>query len=63
MHRGFGIKRLAEHIFLQKVYGMVLLVWFILETGLSKFTNVALGIAGHMGGPAKVSIVSSGYLV
>lgn len=78
MHRGFGIKRLAEHMFIsaEGIYGIplgvsatviflfILFGSFLAETGLSKFfTNAALGFAGHkVGGPAKVSIISSGLL-
>lgn len=78
MHRGFGIKRLADHMYIsaEGIFGIplgvsattiflfILFGAFLAETGLSKFfTNVATGLAGNkVGGPAKVSIVSSGLL-
>ncbi|MDY3282777.1 TRAP transporter permease [Dysosmobacter sp.] len=77
-HRGFGIPRLLKQMVTSSegIYGIplgvscstiflfVLFGAFLSETGLSElFTNVALAIAGDRdGGPAKVSIVASGFL-
>ncbi|MEW6662632.1 MAG: TRAP transporter permease [Bacillota bacterium] len=77
-HRGFGIKRLVEHMFIsaEGVYGIALgvsstfIFLFILfgaflgQTGLSKlFTNISMAIAGHApGGPAKVAVIGSGLM-
>lgn len=78
MHRGFSIKRLAEHMYIspEGIYGIplgtsatviflfILFGAFLSETGLSEFfTNVSMAIAGDkVGGPAKVSIITSGLL-
>lgn len=78
MHRGFGIKRLADHMYVspEGIYGIplgtsatviflfILFGAFLSETGLSEFfTNVSMAIAGDkVGGPAKVSIITSGLL-
>ncbi len=78
MHRGFSIKRLAEHMYIspEGIYGIplgvsatviflfILFGAFLSETGLSEFfTNVSMAVAGDkVGGPAKVSIITSGLL-
>ena len=78
MHRGFSVKRLAEQMYVsaEGIYGIplgtsatviflfILFGAFLSETGLAEFfNNVALGVAGHrVGGPAKVSIIASGFL-
>lgn len=78
MHRGFGIKRLAEHMYIsaEGIFGIplgtsatiiflfILFGAFLAETGLSKFvTNISLAAAGdRVGGPAKVATISSGFL-
>lgn len=78
MHRGFSLKRLAEHMYIspEGIYGIplgtsatviflfILFGAFLSETGLSEFfTNVSMAIAGDkVGGPAKVSIITSGLL-
>lgn len=77
-HRGFGIPRLLKQMVTSSegIYGIplgvscstiflfVLFGAFLSETGLSElFTNIAMAIAGDRdGGPAKVSIVASGFL-
>lgn len=77
-HRGYSIQRIIEHMFIsaEGIYGVALgvsstyIFLFILfgaflgETGLSKlFTNISMALAGHKpGGPAKVSIIASGFL-
>ncbi len=78
MHRGFSIKRLAEHMYIsaEGIYGIplgtsatviflfILFGAFLSETGLAEFfNNVSMAVAGHkVGGPAKVSIIASGFL-
>lgn len=77
-HRGFGFTRLLKQMVTSSegIYGIplgtscstiflfVLFGAFLSETGLSElFTNIAMAIAGDRdGGPAKVSIVASGFL-
>lgn len=77
-HRGFSVTRLLKQMVTSSegIYGIplgvsastiflfVLFGAFLSETGLSElFTNVAMAIAGDKdGGPAKVSIVASGFL-
>lgn len=78
MHRGFGVKRLIDHMYIsaEGIYGIplgtsasiiflfILFGAFLAESGLSEFfTNISMAIAGHtIGGPAKVSIIASGFL-
>lgn len=78
MHRGFSIRRIIDHMSFspEGIFGIPLgvsatvIVLFILfgailnETGLGHFfTNLAIAVAGDkVGGPAKVSVLSSGLL-
>jgi TRAP transporter 4TM/12TM fusion protein len=78
MHRGFGVKRLIDHMYIsaEGIYGIplgtsatiiflfILFGAFLAESGLSEFfTNISMAVAGHtIGGPAKVSIIASGLL-
>ena len=77
-HRGYSTTRILEHMFLgtEGIYGIplgvvstfvfhfVLFGIFISKTGLGKlFMDIAMAIAGGTpGGPAKVSVISSGFL-
>ena len=77
-HRGYSIPRIIEHMYLgtEGIFGIplgvvatfvfhfVLFGIFISKTGLGQlFIDLAMAIAGGaVGGPAKVSIVSSGFL-
>jgi TRAP transporter 4TM/12TM fusion protein len=77
-HRGYSIERIIEHMYLgtEGIYGIplgvvatfvfhfVLFGIFISKTGLGQlFMDLALAIAGgSVGGPAKVSVISSGFL-
>lgn len=77
-HRGYSLTRLIEHMYLgsEGIFGIALGVSatyvflfilfgaFLNGTGMSQFfTNAAMSIAGHRaGGPAKVSILTSGAL-
>lgn len=78
MHRGFSLKRLADHMYVspEGIYGIplgtsatviflfILFGAFLSETGLGEFfTNISMALAGDkIGGPAKVSIIASGFL-
>lgn len=78
MHRGYGIKRIAEEMFLTTngVFGVPLYVSstfvmifmlfgaFLNQTGGAKFfIDLAFGLTGKSrGGPAKAAVVSSGLL-
>lgn len=77
-HRGFSINRLINQMSIsaEGIYGIplgvsastiflfVLFGAFLSETGLSElFTNLSMALAGDkIGGPAKVSIIASGFL-
>ena len=77
-HRGFSISRLINQMSIsaEGIYGIplgvsastiflfVLFGAFLSETGLSElFTNLSMALAGDkVGGPAKVSIIASGFL-
>ena len=77
-HRGYSVPRIIEHMFLgtEGIYGIplgvvatfvfhfVLFGIFISKTGLGQlFMDMAMAVAGGTtGGPAKVSVVSSGFL-
>lgn len=77
-HRGYSIQRIIEHMFLgtEGIYGIplgvvatfvfhfVLFGIFIAKTGLGQlFMDMAMAIAGwSSGGPAKVSVISSGFM-
>ncbi|MGA6925707.1 MAG: TRAP transporter permease [Desulfosarcina sp.] len=77
-HRGYSIERIIEHMYLgtEGIYGIplgvvatfvfhfVLFGIFISKTGLGQlFIDLALALAGGtIGGPAKVSVISSGFL-
>jgi len=77
-HRGYSIPRIIEHMYLgtEGIFGIplgvvatfvfhfVLFGIFISKTGLGQlFIDVAMALAGGaVGGPAKVSVVSSGFL-
>jgi TRAP-type uncharacterized transport system fused permease subunit len=77
-HRGYNIERIIEHMYLgtEGIFGIplgvvatfvfhfVLFGIFISKTGLGQlFMDLALAIAGGtVGGPAKVSVISSGFL-
>ena len=77
-HRGYSIERIIEHMYLgtEGIYGIplgvvatfvfhfVLFGIFISKTGLGQlFIDLALALAGGtVGGPAKVSVISSGFL-
>lgn len=78
MHRGYGIKRIAEEMFLTTngIFGVPLYVSstfviifmffgaFLNQTGGAKFfIDLAFGLTGKSrGGPAKAAVVSSGLL-
>ena len=77
-HRGYSVSRIIEHMYLgtEGIYGIplgvvatfvfhfVLFGIFISKTGLGQlFMDLAMAVAGGtIGGPAKVSVVSSGFL-
>jgi len=77
-HRGYSISRIIEHMYLgtEGIYGIplgvvatfvfhfVLFGIFISKTGLGQlFMDFAMALAGwSAGGPAKVSVISSGFL-
>jgi len=77
-HRGYSIERIIEHMFLgtEGIYGIplgvvatfvfhfVLFGIFISKTGLGQlFMDLAMALAGwSAGGPAKVSVISSGFM-
>jgi len=77
-HRGYSIERIIEHMYLgtEGIFGIplgvvatfvfhfVLFGIFISKTGLGQlFIDLALALAGGtVGGPAKVSVISSGFL-
>ena len=77
-HRGYSVSRIIEHMYLgtEGIYGIplgvvatfvfhfVLFGIFISKTGLGQlFMDIAMAIAGwSSGGPAKVSVISSGFL-
>ncbi|MEA2013696.1 MAG: TRAP transporter permease, partial [Thermodesulfobacteriota bacterium] len=77
-HRGYSIERILEHMYLgtEGIYGIplgvvatfvfhfVLFGIFIAKTGLGQFfMDCAMAIAGwSAGGPAKVSVISSGFM-
>jgi len=77
-HRGYSIDRIIEHMFLgtEGIYGIplgvvatfvfhfVLFGIFISKTGLGQlFMDLAMALAGwSAGGPAKVSVISSGFM-
>ena len=77
-HRGYSISRIIEHMYLgtEGIFGIplgvvatfvfhfVLFGIFISKTGLGQlFMDLAMAVAGGtVGGPAKVSVVSSGFL-
>jgi TRAP-type uncharacterized transport system fused permease subunit len=77
-HRGYSVTRIIEHMYLgtEGIFGIplgvvatfvfhfVLFGIFISKTGLGQFfMDVAMAIAGwSSGGPAKVSVISSGFL-
>jgi TRAP transporter 4TM/12TM fusion protein len=77
-HRGYSIPRIIEHMYLgtEGIFGIplgvvatfvfhfVLFGIFISKTGLGQlFIDLAMAVAGGtVGGPAKVSVVSSGFL-
>ena len=77
-HRGYSVKRIIEHMYLgtEGIYGIplgvvatyvfhfVLFGIFVTKTGLGQlFIDIAMAIAGRStGGPAKVAVISSGFL-
>ena len=77
-HRGYSVERIIEHMYLgtEGIFGIplgvvatfvfhfVLFGIFISKTGLGQlFIDMALALAGGtVGGPAKVSVISSGFL-
>ena len=77
-HRGYSIDRIIEHMYLgtEGIFGIplgvvatfvfhfVLFGIFISKTGLGQlFIDLAMALAGGtVGGPAKVSVISSGFL-
>ena len=77
-HRGYSVTRIIEHMYLgtEGIYGIplgvvatfvfhfVLFGIFISKTGLGQlFMDIAMAIAGwSSGGPAKVSVISSGFM-
>ena len=77
-HRGYTVSRIIEHMYLgtEGIFGIplgvvatfvfhfVLFGIFISKTGLGQlFMDLAMAVAGGtVGGPAKVSVVSSGFL-
>ena len=77
-HRGYSVERIIEHMYLgtEGIFGIplgvvatfvfhfVLFGIFISKTGLGQlFIDLALALAGGtIGGPAKVSVISSGFL-
>ncbi|MFZ7127564.1 MAG: TRAP transporter permease [Desulfobacterales bacterium] len=77
-HRGYSVERVIEHMYLgtEGIFGIplgvvatfvfhfVLFGIFISKTGLGQlFIDLALAVAGGtVGGPAKVSVISSGFL-
>lgn len=77
-HRGYSVSRIIEHMYLgtEGIFGIplgvvatfvfhfVLFGIFISKTGLGQlFMDLAMAVAGGtVGGPAKVSVVSSGFL-
>jgi TRAP transporter 4TM/12TM fusion protein len=77
-HRGYGFDQVIEQMYLgtEGIYGIptyvsstyiflfILFGTFLEQAGMVKlFTDVALGTVGHRrGGPAKVSVVSSGLM-
>jgi len=77
-HRGYSVERIIEHMYLgtEGIFGIplgvvatfvfhfVLFGIFISKTGLGQlFMDLAMAIAGgSVGGPAKVSVISSGFL-
>ena len=77
-HRGYSVERIIEHMYLgtEGIFGIplgvvatfvfhfVLFGIFISKTGLGQlFIDLALALAGGtVGGPAKVSVISSGFL-
>ena len=77
-HRGYSVSRIIEHMYLgtEGIYGIplgvvatfvfhfVLFGIFISKSGLGQlFMDLAMSIAGwSVGGPAKVSVISSGFM-
>ncbi|MBU2646907.1 TRAP transporter permease [bacterium] len=77
-HRGYTVERIIEHMYLgtEGIFGIplgvvatfvfhfVLFGIFISKTGLGQlFIDLAMALAGGtVGGPAKVSVISSGFL-
>ncbi|HDR14294.1 MAG TPA: TRAP transporter fused permease subunit, partial [Desulfobacteraceae bacterium] len=77
-HRGYSVERIIEHMYLgtEGIFGIplgvvatfvfhfVLFGIFISKTGLGQlFIDLAMALAGGtVGGPAKVSVISSGFL-
>ncbi len=77
-HRGYSIPRIIEHMYLgtEGIFGIplgvvatfvfhfVIFGIFISKTGLGQlFMDIAMAIAGwSSGGPAKVSVISSGFM-
>jgi len=77
-HRGYSVDRIIEHMYLgtEGIFGIplgvvatfvfhfVLFGIFISKTGLGQlFIDLAMALAGGtVGGPAKVSVISSGFL-
>jgi len=77
-HRGYSIERIIDHMYTgtEGIYGIpvgvvatyvfhfVLFGLFIAKTGLGQlFIDLAMAVAGGTaGGPAKVSVISSGFL-
>ncbi len=77
-HRGYSIERIIEHMYLgtEGIFGIplgvvatfvfhfVLFGIFISKTGLGQlFIDLAMALAGGtVGGPAKVSVIASGFL-
>ncbi len=77
-HRGYSVERIIEHMYLgtEGIFGIplgvvatfvfhfVIFGIFISKTGLGQlFIDLAMALAGGtVGGPAKVSVISSGFL-
>jgi TRAP transporter 4TM/12TM fusion protein len=77
-HRGYDIGRIVEHMYMKMegifgiplgvvstfVFHFVLFGTIIAKTGLGQFfIDIAMALAGHTtGGPAKVAIISSGFM-
>jgi len=77
-HRGYDVGRIVEHMYMKMegifgiplgvvstfVFHFVLFGTIIAKTGLGQFfIDIAMALAGHTtGGPAKVAIISSGFM-